>query len=298
MKPEQVRERLEMFGLGLTQTESDVFLKSVCDDYEEIYYALIEKDDKISALNDAIRYYKNMEDTMKQMLAAISDITEKAESSAQKEARLTLDEAKNQADKILADASWEAERILEDAKREVQQMLDGAEADTASAKKEYKNIQKAAVQYAENFYLFLEEQKAFFEEHRIDRRSAKGSFEFRASKKQDSVEVTPETSKNSSFAEMSEIQASVDIPDVQVPVDIPDVQMPVDIPDVQVPMDMPEIKIDMAAGAVVPEEIQHEVQKQVQHEMQRRTKAKPETDPVLDHTETLDEIIRSINKKI
>lgn len=298
MKPEQVRERLEMFGLGLTQAESDIFLKSVCDDYEELYYALIEKDDKISALNDAIRYYKNMEDTMKQMLTAISDITEKAESSAQKEARLALDEAKNQADKILADASWEAERILEDAKREVQQMLDSAEADVASAKKEYKNIQKAATQYAENFYLFLEEQKAFFEEHRIDRRPAKGSFESRASKSQASVEVTPETSKDSGFAEMSEIQVPVDIPDVQMPVDVPDVQVPVDIPDVQVPVDMPEIKIDMAVGAAVPEEIQHEVQKQVQHEMQRRTKAKTEVEPVLDHTETLDEIIRSINKKL
>ena len=62
MKPEQLRERMELFGFGKGKKESDLFLRDVCDEYENLYYSLVEKEDKVNALNDAVKYYKNMED--------------------------------------------------------------------------------------------------------------------------------------------------------------------------------------------------------------------------------------------
>lgn len=168
MKPDQVRERMEMYGLGRGEREKDIFLREVCDAYEDIFYKLVEKEDKVNALNDAVRYYKNMEDNIAQMLSTISEISEKTEKTAEKTAELTIKEAEGKAGMILADASQEAAQILEDAKAEAKEIVDGAEGRIEDSKKELEQVKEEINAYAQKFYEFLEIQKSFFEEHKID----------------------------------------------------------------------------------------------------------------------------------
>lgn len=168
MKPEQVRERMELFGLGVGEKESDLFLRSVCDAYEDLYYQLVEKEDKVSTLNDAVKYYKNMENNMAQMLSTISEISEKTEHAAEKTAQLTIKEAESRADEILAEASEQAAQMIEDARGKAQDIIDQAEKDIADAKEEREAVKAESEAYALRFYELLEAQKAFFEEHRID----------------------------------------------------------------------------------------------------------------------------------
>lgn len=168
MKPDQVRERMESYGLGRGEREKDRFLREVCDAYEDLYYKLVEKEDKVNALNDAVKYYKNMEDNMAQMLSTISEISEKTEKTAEKAAELAVKEAEGKAGMILADASQEAAQILEDAKAQAKEIVDGAEGRIEDSKKELEQVKQEITGYAQKFYEFLEMQKIFFEEHKID----------------------------------------------------------------------------------------------------------------------------------
>lgn len=168
MKPDQVREHMESYGLGRGEREKDRFLREVCDAYEDLYYKLVEKEDKVNALNDAVKYYKNMEDNMAQMLSTISEISEKTEKTAEKAAELAIKEAEGKAGMILADASQEAAQILEDAKAQAKEIVDGAEGRIEDSKKELEQVKQEITAYAQKFYEFLEMQKIFFEEHKID----------------------------------------------------------------------------------------------------------------------------------
>lgn len=168
MKPDQIRERMELYGLGRGEREKDVFLREVCDAYEDLFYNLVEKEDKVNSLNDAVKYYKNMEDNMAQMLSTISQISEKTEKTAEKTAELTIREAEGKADMILADASQEAAQILEDAKAQAKEIVESADGKIEDSKKELEQVKEEIKAYAQKFYEFLEMQKTFFEEHKID----------------------------------------------------------------------------------------------------------------------------------
>lgn len=154
MKPDQVRERMEQYGLGIGEGERDLFLKEVCNAYEDLFYSFVEKEDKVNALNDAVRYYKNMEDNMAQMLSTISEISEKTEKAAEKTAQLTVKEAEGKADGILADASQKAAQIIEDAKAEAKEIIDGAEDRIADAKKERDAVKEEIQAYSRKFFDF------------------------------------------------------------------------------------------------------------------------------------------------
>ncbi len=168
MKPEQLRERMELFGFGKGKKESDLFLRDVCDEYENLYYSLVEKEDKVNALNDAVKYYKNMEDNIKQMLSTISQISNKMEIAAAKSSELAMKEAESKANTILADASAEAGRILEEAKQEAKKIVDQAELEVKETREESAQLKKKTEAYTSRFYEFLEAQKAFFEENLPD----------------------------------------------------------------------------------------------------------------------------------
>lgn len=277
MKPDQVRERMELFGLGVGTKESDVFLRDVCDAYEDLFYKLVEKEDKVSALNDAVRYYKNMEDNMAQMLSTISQISEKTENAAEKTAKLTIKEAEGKADSILADASREAAQILEDAKAQAQEILKNAENQTLESKEELKGIKAEFEAYAVRFYDFIETQKAFFEEHKIDVEAARGHMG-------DGLENGSQTEERTAG-----IQTQMIVP-VQVE---PAVSVVAEGAAAIVHRGNPE-EVTVNQIRKIPNNAAHK--EPTIEEIQSRIPEEIRNIPISDHTETLDEIIQSIKK--
>jgi cell division initiation protein len=284
MEPDQVRERMELFGLGSGERESDLFLKDVCNSYEELFYQLIEKEDKVNTLNDAVKYYKNMEDNIKQMLSTISEISEKTENAASKSAELTMKEAEQKADMMLADASQKAAQILEEAKQQAQEIVDGADEQTKDAREELAQIKGEFNAYAVRFYDFLEEQKAYFDEHKIDVEQARKEYSVPLREEAGMVQAGRETGAVPYAAREN-------------------------VPEQRSVSFVEKKTADVAASQIrkIPNAYEKEIQPSAQPSPQERPQ--PTIDeiqanipehirniPISDHTETLDEIIRSIKK--
>ncbi len=276
MKPEQVRERMELFGLAVGEKESDLFLKSVCDAYEELYYQLVEKEDKVSTLSDAVKYYKNMESNMAQMLSTISEISEKTEHAAEKTAQLMVKEAESRSDEILAKASEQAAQILEDAKVKAQEITEHAEEQISGSKEELKAIQAEFEAYALRFYDFMEKQKAFFEEHRID---------------VEKLRKTVPKEEQPSAAEVLSVQAA---PQPVAPIVIQTI--PAAVPAAPAAIACPPLSEDVSVNQIrkIPNVSVHK--EPSMEEIQERIPEEIRNIPISDHTETLDEIIQSIKK--
>lgn len=281
MKPEQVRERMELFGFANSETERDSFLKEVCNDYEDLFYQLVEKEDKVNTLSDAVKYYKNMEENIKQMLSAVSEISEKTENAAQKAAQLTVKEAQNQADTILADASQQAADVLEEAKEQAQKIVENADVEIADAKKELEKIKQEFEAYGRRFYDFMEAQKAFFEEHKIDVETPQVKEGF-TSGILEIKEVSPAAPVAAHIAEP--VQTNIQVP-VEQPVPTAAASPVAERETADVTINQIK-KIPNPAAAHQPtiEEIQANIPQDIRNI------------PISDHTETLDEIIQSIKK--
>lgn len=291
MKPDQVRERMELYGLGLGEGEQALFLKDVCNAYEELFYNLVEKEDKVNALNDAIKYYKNMEDNMAQMLSTISEISEKTEKAAEKTAELAIREAEGKADVILADASQEAAQILEDAKIEAKEIVGSAQDQIADAKKELEEIKEEINTYSLQFYHFLEAQKAFFEEHKIDLEHLQI---------QKPTEVVP-----SSIQTIQVVQAPQVVEETKV---VQEQKVP--LPNLIQEREIIKVAMPEEQAAIIPEhKLEDATINQIRKIPNISAQQAPTIEeieagipenirniPISDHTETLDEIIQSIKK--
>lgn len=281
MKPEQVRERMELFGLGIGEKESDLFLRSVCDAYEDLYYQLVEKEDKVSTLNDAVKYYKNMESNMAQMLSTISEISEKTEHAAEKTAQLTIKEAESRADEILAQASEQAAQMMEDARRKAQDIIDQAEKDIADAKEEREAVKAESEAYALRFYELLEAQKAFFEEHRIDVEKLREKEAV-----QEQASSVSETQMQTGTVPPIVIQA---IPAAQAAITYPQ-----PLASTAVEYQHPAEDVSVNRIRKIPNASVHK--EPTMEELQAKIPEEIRSIPISDHTETLDEIIQSIKK--
>jgi len=299
MKPEQIRERMELFGLGTGKKESDYFLKDVCDVYEEMYYALIEKEDKINSLNDAIRYYKNMEENMKQMLSTMAELSEKTEENAKRSAELTAAKAKNKASAIVEEARNKAKEIVEQAKKQEEEITADTDAQLVDAKAELEKTRteietvKAQVRnYSARFYDFMEAQKAFFEEHRFDVETYAQGTEFQAAQE---ITVKAEDKEEEQLP-------TVALPEPELEVDVSETFLE---PTAGMPADTPKEGAE-AVSKTEPSKVAAETD-QVRKLSGREESANEKFNaflsggghaaaPVSDHTETLDEIIQSIKR--
>ncbi|SET38819.1 DivIVA domain-containing protein [[Clostridium] polysaccharolyticum] len=94
-------------GRGYKKDDVDSFMKALHHDYEIMYKENMELKEKVSALNDGLKYYKNLEKTLQKALVLAEKTSEETKAAAQKHAETTEKEAKLKADKIIYDAKQE-----------------------------------------------------------------------------------------------------------------------------------------------------------------------------------------------
>jgi len=99
---------------GYKETDVDTFLDEIMIDYEKIYKENIELKDKISMLNDQIKHYNKIEETLQNTLVVAQSTAEEVKISAKKNADLIIKEAEDNSKRIIEEAKNEALKIREE----------------------------------------------------------------------------------------------------------------------------------------------------------------------------------------
>ncbi|MGF7057301.1 DivIVA domain-containing protein [Brassicibacter mesophilus] len=121
---------------GYNETEVDSFLDEIIVDYENIYKENIELKDKIGLLNDQIKHYNKIEETLQNTLVVAQSTAEEVSINAKKKAELIINEAEDKARKIIENAQTEVIKI----------------------KNEYESVKKEMVVFKTRFKTLLQSQ--------------------------------------------------------------------------------------------------------------------------------------------
>ena len=98
-------------GLGYDKKDVDAFFQDVAESYEQIYSENIEMKDKISTLNDRLKYYMTIEKTLNKALVLAEKTADERKKTAEKEARRIEREAQVKYQIVLSDAKNELRKI-------------------------------------------------------------------------------------------------------------------------------------------------------------------------------------------
>lgn len=108
---------------GYKESEVDAFLDEIMIDYEKMFKENIELKDKIAMLNDQIKQYNKLEETLQNTLVVAQSTAEEVKLSARKNAELIIKEAEENAKKIIDEAKKEALKIREEYESLIKDML-------------------------------------------------------------------------------------------------------------------------------------------------------------------------------
>lgn len=126
---------------GYKMLEVESFLDEIIVDFEKLYKENIELKDKMSNLNEKLRYYDNIEDTLQNTLVV-----------AQKTAEEVNVNAKNKAETIIKEAENNARKIIDKANDEV-----------INIQNEYENLKKEKLIFKMRFETLLKSQVETFQ---------------------------------------------------------------------------------------------------------------------------------------
>ncbi|SHI03936.1 DivIVA domain-containing protein [Sporanaerobacter acetigenes] len=156
---------------GYNATEVDSFLDEIIVDYEKLYKENIELKEKITILNDQLKQYNNLEDTLKNTLVV-----------AQGTAEEVTNTAKQKADLIIMEAEEKSRRIIENAHDEV-----------IKIQEEYESLRKEIYIFKTRFKSLIEAQLSTLDDYynEIESASSKESVdEFEGEKEIENIDRT------------------------------------------------------------------------------------------------------------
>lgn len=96
---------------GYVEQEVDEFIEKVRIYYEDLYKENMEMKELIAELNDKLKQYKTLEETLKDTLVVAQQTAEGVKKNAEKEKDLILKEAEEQAKRILQSANLNVVQI-------------------------------------------------------------------------------------------------------------------------------------------------------------------------------------------
>lgn len=100
--------------LGYKKAEVDAFKDEILAQYEALYKANKDAEEKIKNLNKLVESYKSMEETMKNTLIVAQSSAEQLTSAARSEADAIVNQANQKANDIISKANEKLNRICSD----------------------------------------------------------------------------------------------------------------------------------------------------------------------------------------
>ena len=92
-------------ALGYSQDEVDEFLDKVIVEFELLYKENVKLTDKVNVLEDGLKYYKELEETLKNSIVMAEKTAVETKNIANKSAEQIIKEAELKASEILQDAN-------------------------------------------------------------------------------------------------------------------------------------------------------------------------------------------------
>lgn len=105
---------------GYSMQEVDEFLNLVIDGYEKLYKENVESKDQITKLQESLKQYKNLENTLQSALVVAQSASEQVQKNAEEKADNIIADANNKAKEIVANSFEEVKKLeyrFEDLKR-------------------------------------------------------------------------------------------------------------------------------------------------------------------------------------
>lgn len=106
---------------GYNVEEVDEFLDQMTDDYEKLYREVSESKNKLDTMEQEIKKYKNIEETLQNTLLMAQSTADEVKELAKKQAEQMLTEAQSDAKQAVADLEQEIslkKRELDDTKKQ------------------------------------------------------------------------------------------------------------------------------------------------------------------------------------
>ena len=107
---------------GYSMQEVDEFLNLVIDGYERLYKENMEAKDSITKLQESLKQYKNLENTLQSALVVAQSASEQVQKNAEEKAENIIADANNKAKEIVANSFEEIKKLeyrYEELKRSV-----------------------------------------------------------------------------------------------------------------------------------------------------------------------------------
>ena len=183
---------------GYKEIEVDSFLDEIIVDYEQVYKENLELKDKISMLNDQIKHYVALEDTLQKTLIVAQTTAEEVIVNARKKGDLIIEESEEKAknirktaDEQLIDAGKKANSIIEESEKRARNMIEKAQDEVVKIKNEYESTRKDMIVFKTRFKALLSSQietiESYIEEDGESRNNLKhrdDEFEFKGINRQ------------------------------------------------------------------------------------------------------------------
>lgn len=128
---------------GYNKKETDDFIESVQESYEQLYKENHDLKEKITALSEGLQYYKQMEGTLQKALVLAEKTSTETLEAAQTQATTIEQESKEKADTLIAEAQEQADITLTEAQEKADAILADANQRAASVLSETKNSANA-----------------------------------------------------------------------------------------------------------------------------------------------------------
>ncbi len=107
LTPIDIKNKNHKGGFGYSKKDMDAFLLEVYYDYETLFKANKELEDKVSILTNKISTYKNIEKSLQKALIVAENTAEERIAEARAKEKVIEDEARFNAKKIVEDAKLE-----------------------------------------------------------------------------------------------------------------------------------------------------------------------------------------------
>ncbi|NBI06902.1 DivIVA domain-containing protein [Senegalia massiliensis] len=127
---------------GYNIKEVETFLDEIISDYERLHKENIELKDKMATLNDKVKYYNSMEDTLQKTLVV----------------------AQKTAEEVNYTAKEKSDNIIEEAERKSREIIDNANKEVMDIKQEYEDVKKEMLLFKMKFKTLLKSQLEMSEE--------------------------------------------------------------------------------------------------------------------------------------
>ncbi|MCX8129973.1 MAG: DivIVA domain-containing protein [Clostridia bacterium] len=97
--------------MGYNEDEVNEVLDKVIEDYSEYVRENVELKDRISVLNEGIQHYKNIEDSLQNILIVAQQTSEEIKKNSYEKAENIIKEAELKAQRIIGEANQEVIKI-------------------------------------------------------------------------------------------------------------------------------------------------------------------------------------------